>query len=915
MVARPASASLGPIAPTSSSSSAAVVPPHQHPPPHSPLSDSEERAPKKQKRVTKACDQCRRRRVKCEAFPNALSIDSPCVICTEQGSAHECSFTRPTRKRGPQAGLTKNLAERITGLERFVGYLLAVEGEEMLMAKYRAFFDQSDSSTDAAAQMAAWNRSQLSHLLENLVISPNTSSAPAIVKQEQQRLDSELGVHDVVMDGSSPANSRPSAPSLQDLSPAAAASTPGTATRVGSDPFQGGSGGLKGTGTEGDGSMASLSSNVVLSLSDEAIRNQMLDVYFHQIVRPTLPILDKAQFFSWSAYLPPTDAATSIAAQALPAELYLSVFAVVAPYLHSDSTHSSETFATAARFYLYSSMKDPSVETVQACTLLAIADWGLNEMSRAWILSSLSIALSITLGMHLRQQHDSRTPTPSRLRTFHAAIIVHTVFSLRLSRPPIINCEDYDVPLPPSEGSENFELWSLRHNANHLRGEYALEPIATIARRPGAVRSSTLLLFSKTASLCTLGLAVLRWSLRPAAGGDHGEVNRQNLIKALVAWERGLPPELMIGEPSTRGTDRVKERSRSIIKMHMTLHSLYARLSPSQEAVAEEGRAFSYDPAPESISMLLQLTTTSRDLFTYLRTMPSVEMALDVLVKAGLGEDPSVSGAYEELGRVHRLVRRQGVVSRLSAPNMATPLSTEGGYDSPINAFVQMHPMSQVNRPPHPLTSSLHGTTQPAKDSSHASLVNAEALSVPTEPFQAFLSYSDVLGPSATASTVLDFGSWDQSDLLVSLGLVSDPTAGSQAWQPPPSSDMSGSHNGQHLPVLDESKPISLRPMATTGATEFPHSGLNDGEVGHGNSHTSIGHTTPLRGEGNNAAFMFENFGQGTDLLARWLDRDSWATGSSGEPIQGLSTGDSEQDLPSNTGMMLDPSSGEGMMM
>ncbi|SCZ96074.1 BZ3500_MvSof-1268-A1-R1_Chr8-1g09986 [Microbotryum saponariae] len=661
--------------------------------------------------------------------------------------------------------------------------------------------------------------------------------------------------------------------------------------------------------------MASLSSNVVLSLPDEAIRNQMIDVYFHQIVHPTLPILDKAQFFSWSAYLPPTDAATSIAAQALPAELYLSVFAVVAPYLHSDSTHSSETFAAAARFYLYSSMKDPSVETVQACTLLAIADWGLNELSRAWILSSLSIALSITLGMHRRQQHDSLTPSPSRLRTFHAAIIVHTLLSLRLSRPPIINCEDYDVPLPPSEGSENFELWSLGHNANHLRGEYALEPIATIARRPGAVRSSTLLLFSKTASLCTLGLAVLRWSLRPAAGGDHGEADRQNLIKALVAWERGLPPELMIGEPSTRGTDRVKERSRSIIEMHMTLHSLYARLSPSQEAVAEGGRAFSYDPAPESISMLLQLTTTTRDLFTYLRTMPLVEMALDVLVKAGLGEEPSVSGAYEELGRVHRLVRREGAVSRFSAPNMATPLSTEGGYDSPIDAFVQMHPTSQVDRPPHPLTSSLHGTTQPAKDSPHASLAHAEALSVSTEPFQAFLSYSDVLGPSATASTVLDFGSWDQSDLLVSLGLVSDPTAGSQAWQPPPSSDMSSSHHVQHLPVLDASKPISLQPLATAGATEFPHSGLNDAEVGPGNSHTSIGYATPLGGEENNAAFMFDHFGQGTDLLARWLDRGSWATGSSGEPIQGLSTGDSEQDLPSNTGMMLDPSSGEGMMM
>ncbi|SCV67272.1 BQ2448_5918 [Microbotryum intermedium] len=368
MVTRVAAATSGPVASTSTSSSAAAVSLPRHPPSHSPPSDSNERAPKKQKRVTKACDQCRRRRVKCEAFPDAPSIDSPCVVCNEQGTSHECTFTRPTRKRGPQAGLTKNLAERITGLERFVGYLLAVEGEDALMANYRAFFDQSDSETDASAQMVAWNRSQLPHLLENLTINPNASSGPTTVKQEQQHLESESGVLDVVMDGSSPANGPASAQTLHDMSPAASASTSGTATRVAlfdarsqaaasvdglckrlrtlahaaipdyffSDPLQGGFAALKGAGIEGDGAVANLPSSGVLSLPDEAIRNQMLDVYFHQIVLPSLPILDRAQFFSWSAHLPATDAATSVAAQALPAELYLSVFAVVAPYLHSD---------------------------------------------------------------------------------------------------------------------------------------------------------------------------------------------------------------------------------------------------------------------------------------------------------------------------------------------------------------------------------------------------------------------------------------------------------------------------------------------------------------------------------------------------------------------------------------------------
>ncbi|SCV67270.1 BQ2448_5916 [Microbotryum intermedium] len=245
---------------------------------------------------------------------------------------------------------------------------------------------------------------------------------------------------------------------------------------------------------------------------------------------------------------------------------------------------------------------------------------------------------------------------------------------------------------------------------------------------------------------------------------------------------------------------------------------------------------------------------------------------------------------------------------------MPTPLSTEGGYDSPIDAFAHMmHPPGQVNRPPHSLASSLHGPTQPAKGSHHAPLATVEAPPISSEPFQAFLSYSDVLGPSATASTVLDFGSWDQSDLLVSLGLVSDPTAGSQAWHPPPSSDASSSHHNQHPPVLEERKVISLQPTASAGLMDFSHPAPADSGAGSGNSNNNGGQAAPLVGEGSSEAFMFDHFGQGTDLLSRWLDRGSWATTSFGEPIQGLSRG--EHDLPSNAATTLNPSSGESMMM
>jgi hypothetical protein len=62
---------------------------------------------------------CRRRRIKCESYPRA-AIDAPCVICTDAGNASECTYSRPTRKRGPQAGRAKSLEDKINTFERLM---------------------------------------------------------------------------------------------------------------------------------------------------------------------------------------------------------------------------------------------------------------------------------------------------------------------------------------------------------------------------------------------------------------------------------------------------------------------------------------------------------------------------------------------------------------------------------------------------------------------------------------------------------------------------------------------------------------------------------------------------------------------------------------------------------------------------
>lgn len=70
-----------------------------------------------------------------------------------------------------------------------------------------------------------------------------------------------------------------------------------------------------------------------------------------------------------------------------------------------------------------------------------------------------------------------------------------------------------------------------------------------------------------------------------------------------------------------------------------------------------------------------------------------------------------------------------------------------------------------------------------------------------SEPFQAFLSYSADLGPAANPQTVLDFGSWDQTDLLFSLGLVGNPNDPINGWGLPPNEE---DRDGSSVPPLIE---------------------------------------------------------------------------------------------------------------
>ncbi|KAL1998810.1 hypothetical protein VTN02DRAFT_5538 [Thermoascus thermophilus] len=81
--------------------------------PNHDLSYGDQSARRKRSKVSRACDECRRKKVRCDATSEA-GVET-CSNCRRLGVA--CQFSRVPMKRGPSKGYIKELAERLNTLE------------------------------------------------------------------------------------------------------------------------------------------------------------------------------------------------------------------------------------------------------------------------------------------------------------------------------------------------------------------------------------------------------------------------------------------------------------------------------------------------------------------------------------------------------------------------------------------------------------------------------------------------------------------------------------------------------------------------------------------------------------------------------------------------------------------------------
>ncbi|KAI9807565.1 MAG: hypothetical protein M1825_005505 [Sarcosagium campestre] len=79
--------------------------------------DEDSSARRKRSKVSRACDECRRKKIRCDANTEDIS-QAQCSSCKRVGL--RCAFGRIPMKRGPSKGYIKELAERVNTLENSI---------------------------------------------------------------------------------------------------------------------------------------------------------------------------------------------------------------------------------------------------------------------------------------------------------------------------------------------------------------------------------------------------------------------------------------------------------------------------------------------------------------------------------------------------------------------------------------------------------------------------------------------------------------------------------------------------------------------------------------------------------------------------------------------------------------------------
>ncbi|CAG8548036.1 8887_t:CDS:2 [Ambispora gerdemannii] len=413
--------------------------------------------PHKRQRVSKACDTCRKKKVKCDG------IQPCCGNCTAFG--FECTYNDTTKKRGPPKGYIEAIETRLHRMESLLGGL--VQSNDPRAEAVLAQLIQDDDmgipnrrSTTGRPDYSSWRNSNVSN---------SSSTLSNNVENKDGSSSSVFGSHDPL----TTSDGKP----IEDLNDVMGVLSIDENNQV---RYHGRSSGLyllKKDNKEGvlrvQNQGVWLSGKVVAStnefellkhpelteLPSQEIFDHLLEIYFTH-VHPIMPIIYKPSFFNRLRNREPC-----------PHLLLNSMLALASRYSdnaeiqkYPDKPESvGSVFFERAKALLDFEYDHPRVSTVQALILLALREYGSGKVSRAWMYAGMSTRMAQDLGLHRNtEQWDpinfSHEEKETRKRVFWGCFILDRISSANIGRPLAIDEQDVDVLYPSEQEEDENEL-------------------------------------------------------------------------------------------------------------------------------------------------------------------------------------------------------------------------------------------------------------------------------------------------------------------------------------------------------------------------------------------------------------------------------------------------------------------------
>ncbi|CAG8450052.1 8975_t:CDS:2 [Scutellospora calospora] len=427
------------------------------------MSEINDKMSYKRQRVSKACDSCRRKKIKCGGAP---PVCSNCLAFNLN-----CTYNDTTKKRGPPKGYIEAIESRLYKMESLMGELVHSNDPRAETILAELMKDDLHPLHKARKVNYAARRNRASSFDDTLetrsIESLTDSSTNTNDNDETNFINDIMGIFCIDDKNQASYFGRSSGLHLLKYS----------------DQYKYGFLSLNNT--------VSSNQNLVLrpeltEMPSQELSNHLLELYFNH-VHPFYPIIYKPRFFKLlnDHEHPPYLLLNSMYSLASKFSDRLEVRKD-----QKDQLTAGDLFFSRAKALLDNCYDKAHATTIQALLLLSIREHGSGKTTRAWIYTGMAAKMTQCLGMHrnekLRSVTLSHGEKEEQKRIFWACYVLERIPSVHFGRPLAINEKDIDAAYP-SEEDDEYEslpfkmeqassLFSINNNATTQTNEEYKEP-------------------------------------------------------------------------------------------------------------------------------------------------------------------------------------------------------------------------------------------------------------------------------------------------------------------------------------------------------------------------------------------------------------------------------------------------------